>query len=133
MVKENENINHKTKGIVYMQNEAILKKKIGKRIEGIRKEMNQTKEKLSRELGITPQYLGIVEKGKSSLSYTKLKRLCEISGYSSDYILFGKDVEVEEKTKKLLDEFSYEEIQNACEAIKQIAVFMKETKSKNNK
>ncbi len=116
-----------------MENEAVLKVEIGKRVEKIRKEMNKTKEKLSRELGITPQYLGIVEKGDSALSYSKLKKLCEISGYSSDYILFGKDIKIEEKTKMLLDEFSYEEIQNACETIKQIAIFIKETKKKNNK
>jgi len=113
-----------------MEDELNLKKEIGKRVEEIRKQMNLTKEKLAKEIGITPQYLGIVEKGESALAYDKLKKLCEISGNSADYILFGKDVEIEEKTKMLLSEFSYEEIQKACEAIKQIAVFMKEPKKK---
>ena len=116
-----------------MENELKLKQEVGKRIEHIRLEMNKTKEKLAKELGITPQYLGIIEKGKSSLSYSKLNKLCKISGYSSDYILFGKDIQMEAKTKSLLEEFTYEEIQNACETIKQIAVFMKEQKKQTNK
>ena len=113
-----------------MDSDLNLKREVGKRIENIRKDMNLTKEKLAKEIGITPQYLGIVEKGESALSYDKLKKLCQISGNSADYILFGKDIEMEEKTKMLLDEFSYEEIQKACEVIKQIAVFMKEPKKK---
>ena len=111
-----------------MKKENNIKLEIGKRIKEIRLEMNITKEKFANELGITPQYLGIIEKGGSALSYEKLKRVCEISGYSSDYILFGKDVNIQEKTETLLQEFSYEEIQRACETIKQIAIFIKEPK-----
>lgn len=114
-----------------MEEELNLKKEIGKRVEIIRNDMGKTKEKLAKELGITPQYLGIVEKGESALSYEKLQKLCKISGCSADFVLFGKDAQIEEKTKMLLKEFSYDEIQKACEAIKQIAIFMKETKNKN--
>lgn len=92
--------------------------------------MRKTKEEFSKELGITPQYLGIVESGKSALSYSKLEKLCELSGLSADYIVFGREIELEEKVKKLLDEYTYGEIQEACEAIKQIAIFMKESKNK---
>lgn len=111
-----------------MNEDAKLKKEIGRRIENTRKEMNLTKDKLAREIGITPQYLGIIEKGNSALSYGKLQKLCNLSGYSADYILFGKDAQMEEKTKMLLSKFSYTEIQNACETIKQIAIFMKDSK-----
>lgn len=50
-----------------------MKKEIGKRVESIRKEMNMTKEKFVKAIGISGQYLGIVEKGGSNLSYDKLK------------------------------------------------------------
>lgn len=113
-----------------MNDDIDLKIKMGKRIEIIRKDMKKTKEEFSRELGITPQYLGIVESGKSALSYSKLERLCNISNLSSDYIVFGKEIDLEEKTKMLLNEYSYSEIQEACEAIKQIAIFMKDMKNK---
>lgn len=109
-----------------MKSEEVYKENIGKRIEVIRKEMNKTKENLAKEIGITAQYLGMVEKGKGTLSYNKLKKLCDISGYSADYILFGRDFKIEEKTKNLLTQFSYDEIQKACETIKQIAFFIKD-------
>ncbi len=105
-----------------------LKREIGRRIQSVRREMNLTKENLARKIGITPQYLGIIEKGESALSYEKLKKLCDITETSADYILFGKDVKIEKKTEQLLEEFSYDEIQNACEVIKQIAVFIKKDK-----
>ena len=105
--------------------EGNLKKEIGKRIESIRKGMGKTKDGLAKEIGVTPQYLGIVERGESALSYEKIKKLCDISGYSADYVLFGKEHNLEEKVKLLLTEYDYKQIQNACEAIKQIALFMK--------
>ena len=105
-----------------------LKADIGKRIEAIRKEMGKTKDGLAKEIGVTPQYLGIVEKGESALSYEKIERLCDISGYTSDYILFGKESNLEQKVKLLLTEFDYKQIQSACEAIKQIALFLKSEK-----
>ena len=108
-----------------MNQDVNLKIKIGKRIEKIRKEMNLTKEGLAKEWGITGQYLGIVEKGESSLSYEKLKKLCDISGYSSDYILFGKHISIDKETDVLLKDFSEDEFEEACEIIKKIVSFIK--------
>lgn len=108
-----------------MNQDIKLKRTIGKRIERIRKDMNLTKEGLAKMLGISGQYLGIVEKGESALSYEKLKKMCDISGYSADYILFGKGNNEVEKTKSVLDEFSVYEIEEACDIIKKIAGFIK--------
>lgn len=102
-----------------------MKEEVGKRIESIRKEMKMTKESLARKLGISGQYLGIVEKGGSYLSYDKLQKLCQISGYSADYILFGKEDGVTDRTKEVLSEFSDEQIQEACEILNKIAKFIK--------
>lgn len=102
-----------------------MKEEVGRRIESIRKEMKMTKEKLARELGISGQYLGIVEKGGSYLAYDKLKKLCQISGYSADYILFGKEDGLTDKTKEVLNEFTDEQIQEACEILNRIAMFIK--------
>ena len=55
-----------------------MKVEVGKRIEGIRKEMKLTKEKLARQIGVSGQFFGMVEKGKSSLSYEKLEKLCNM-------------------------------------------------------
>lgn len=59
-----------------MEQEIDLKKEIGRRIELVRKELSLTKEKFAKNIGITPQYLGVIEKGDSALSYDKLEKLC---------------------------------------------------------
>ena len=105
-----------------------MKEEIGKRIESIRKEMKMTKEKFAKEIGISGQYLGIVEKGGSSLAYDKLKKLCEISGYSADYILFGKDKNLIKKTKTIIEGYTNEQIKEACEILSKIGIFIKNNK-----
>lgn len=62
-----------------MEKENVLKKEIGRRIEFVRKESKLTKEKFAKNIGITPQYLGVIEKGDSALSYDKLEKLCNTS------------------------------------------------------
>ena len=105
-----------------------MKEEIGKRIESIRKEMKMTKEKFAKEIGISGQYLGIVEKGRSSLAYDKLKKLCDISGYSADYILFGIDKNLPKKTKVFLKDFTDEQISEACNILAKIGLFIKNNK-----
>lgn len=112
-----------------MNKDVELRKQIGERIRCIRNEMKLSKVALAKELGITGQFLGVVEGGKSIISYDKLKKLCDLTGYSADYILFGKDDKPVTETKKQLEEFSEDQIQDACDAIKKIAVFIK---SNNN-
>lgn len=102
-----------------------MKVEVGKRIEGIRKEMKLTKEKFARQIGVSGQFWGMVEKGKSSLSYEKLEKLCNITGYSADYILFGKDEKIKKQTVEILNEFSDRQIKEACEILIKIAYFIK--------
>ena len=105
-----------------------MKEEIGNRIKSIRNDMNMTKEEFAKMLGISGQYLGIVEHGKSCLSYEKLKILCEKSDYSADYILFGKNCLIKKNTKCLLTEFTDKQIEEGCEVVKKLALFMKNTK-----
>ena len=67
----------------------MLRKEIGLRIKNIRLNMNITKQKMAELLGISGQYLGMIERGEGTLSIDKLKVLCDITGLSADYILFG--------------------------------------------
>ena len=69
----------------------MLRKEIGLRIKNIRLNMNMTKQKMADLLGISGQYLGMIERGEGTLSVDKLKILCDMTGLSADYILFGKD------------------------------------------
>ena len=102
-----------------------MKEEIGLRIKHIRENMNLTKEDFAKLIGITGQYLGLIEKGKNVLSIEKLKILCDITGLSADYILFGKDPMLTTNTKKLLTEFTYEQIETGCSMLKNLAVFIK--------
>lgn len=108
-----------------MNKDLELQKQMGERIRKIRTEMNLTKEGFAKQIGISGQFLGVVESGRSAISYDKLKRLCDFSGYSADYILFGKNPQAISETKKIIEEFTDEQIQYACEAIKKIASYMK--------
>ena len=89
--------------------------------------MNMSKECFAKKLGITGQYLGMVEKGQCYLSIEKLKKLCDLTELSADYILFGKNYSLTADTKKIISEFSEKQIETACIAIKDIAMLIKNT------
>ncbi len=108
-----------------MNKDLELRKKMGERIRGIRNEMNMTKGGLAKQIGVTGQFLGVVESGKSDISYDKLKKLCDISGYSSDYILFGRDTNLIAKTQQQLRAYNEEQIKTACNVINNIAILIK--------
>lgn len=102
-----------------------MREEVGKRIKQIREDMGMTKEKFAKLLGISGQYLGVVEHGKSYLSIEKLKILCDLTNLSADYILFGKDEQLINNTQKALSEFSNEQIQIGCETLQKLALFLK--------
>ena len=83
----------------------------GKRIKYIREnELKMPKTKLAKEIGISGQFLGLVEEGKGNLVYRSVKKLRDISGHSADYILYGLDDTVIAKTKSLLEQYDEEKI-----------------------
>ena len=102
-----------------------MKEEIGIRIKNIRESMGLTKEDFAKHLGISGQYLGLVEHGKNYLSIEKLKFLCNLTGLSADYILFGKNPEIIENTKKLLSKFNEEQIELGCNMLKDLALLIK--------
>ena len=106
-----------------------MKEDFGLRIKNIRENMKMTKEEFAKLIGISGQYLGLVEHGKNYLSIEKLKVLCDLTNLSADYILFGKDTTVIDNTKNLLAEFSQEEIENGCETLKKLALMLKNENS----
>lgn len=109
-----------------MNKDLELLKQMGERIRIVRNSMKMNKEELAKELGITGQFLGVIESGRSTMSYDKLRKLCQISGYSSDYILFGKNYSLLGETKELLKDYKQEEIEEACEIIKKIVEMLKD-------
>ena len=99
----------------------------GKRIKYIREnELKMSKVKLAKEIGVSGQFLGLVEEGKGNLVYDSIKRLCEISGHSSDYILFGLDDSTIRETRELLKKYSVTELKHTIKIIKEITMFLKD-------
>lgn len=98
----------------------------GKRIKGIREnELKMNKTQLGKEIGVSSQFLGLVEEGKGNLVYSSIKKLRDLSGHSADYILFGLDDSVIKETKKYLDNFSDNDIISALEIIKELCFIIR--------
>lgn len=107
-------------------NEMLEKIERGKRIKHIREnELHMNKTQLGKLIGVSGQFLGLVEDGRGNLVYQSLKKLVRISGHSSDYILFGLDDNLVANTKKLLDDYTDEQIIESIELIKKLSIFMK--------
>ena len=103
--------------------EQILK---GQRIKYIREnELNMNKTQLAKAIGISSQFLGLVEEGRGNLVYRSIRKLRDLSGHSADYILYGLDDTILDKTKELLSRYSDKEIKTAMNIIKDISIFIK--------
>ncbi len=99
----------------------------GKRIQSIREnELHMNKTQLAKAIGVSGQFLGLVEDGKGNLVYKSIKKLRTLSGHSADYILYGLDDSVITKTKKLLEKYSEKQIMNTLNIIKDITIFIKD-------
>ena len=97
----------------------------GKRIKEIREnELKMTKTQLAKEIGVSSQFLGLVEEGKGNLVYSSIRKLRNLSGHSSDYILYGLDDIVIQETKELIANHSEEEISAALEIIKNLSILI---------
>ena len=80
------NINHSSKEIELDKLEQIER---GKRIKFIREnELHMNKTQLAKEIGISGQFLGLVEEGKGNLVYKSIKKIRNISGNSDEFILY---------------------------------------------
>ena len=98
----------------------------GQRIKKIREEeLKMNKTQLAREIGTSSQFLGFVEDGKGNLVYYSLRKLREVSGHSADYILFGLDDTCINKTKKLLKDYSEEDIIESLNIVESLISLIK--------
>ena len=98
----------------------------GKRIKYIREnELKLNKTQLAAEIGTSSQFLGLIEEGKGNLVYYSLKKLRDLSGHSADYILFGLDDTCINKTRKLLKNYTEEEIIEALDIVEKLALTIK--------
>lgn len=105
----------------------------GKRIKAIREnELRLNKSDLAKQIGISSQFLGLVEDGKGNLMYTSIKLLRNLSGHSADYILYGLDDHVLDKTKSYLEKYSEWEIIIALEMLRDLSFLLKKDKQNSD-
>lgn len=98
----------------------------GKRIKEIREnELRLNKTDLAKQIGISSQFLGLVEEGKGNLVYRSIKLLRNLSGHSADYILYGFDDNVINQTKKYLEYFSEEELIEGFKILNNLSFLIK--------
>lgn len=97
----------------------------GKRIKNIREnELRLNKTDLAKQIGISSQFLGLVEDGKGNLSYRSIKLLREVSGHSADFILYGLDDHVLDKTKIYLQRYEEKELIGALDMLKELCFIL---------
>lgn len=98
----------------------------GKRIKDIRvNELHMNKTQLAKKIGVSSQFLGLVEEGKGNLVYKSIKKLRALSGHSSDYILYGLDDNIIKETKKYLEKYTEAELINSIQILKELAFLIK--------
>lgn len=102
-----------------------MKKEIGKRISEIRKSMYLNKEQFAKLIGISGQYLGVVEAGVHGLSLESIIKLCEKTNTSADYLLFGKHNISNKKLKEVFVGIDENQIVNVFDTIKNVALLIK--------
>ncbi len=79
---------------------------IGSRIRNIREGMKLSRSAFSEKINISEVFLSQVERGEKSISLNTLMSICNMTGISSDYILFGdeKNSSTANRTLKLLNQ-----------------------------
>lgn len=64
---------------------------LGQRIRQKREALKLTQEQLAKNLGLTSQYISIIEQDKRSPSLLALAKLAEELGVTIDYLVLGKE------------------------------------------
>ena len=65
-------------------------KEIGKRIRSLRKKREMTQDQLAKEVGVSLEHLGKLERGEKGASIDTLILFCNYFGLSLDYLVLGK-------------------------------------------
>ena len=91
---------------------------IGKRVEKLRHEHNLSRRQFGEIIGISEQYLRLVEKGLRGLSVDSIVRICNKMNASADYLLLGIDLSAD-----VLDGLSQEQTEIIVDIIQKMVQF----------
>ena len=74
---------------------------VGNRIRNVREGLRMSRSVFSEKINISESYLAQLELGNKSIGINTLIAVCEYTGYSSDYFLFGNNVN-DDLNKKII-------------------------------
>jgi transcriptional regulator with XRE-family HTH domain len=102
--------------------DAYMRKQVGDRVKKLRTDRNLSKAQFGEIIGVSGQYVGMIEKG-SGLSAEVIVNICREIGVSADYILFGNTdpAAVTFQLKGL----THEQIDLALDILKRVAQMVK--------
>jgi len=67
------------------------KKEFGQRVRNARKRINMNKEAFSEKIDISAGFLNEIECGVKGASLETIAKICETTGVSADFLIFGKE------------------------------------------
>ena len=103
----------------------MLWENVGERIEKLRNERNLSKSQFGKMIGLSGQYVGMIEKGAANISIKSIVKICSATRVSADYILFGiTGSELDITAITSLHGLSGEQIEIALDIIKKVAQFI---------
>lgn len=73
-----------------MQDKKQINVEIGARIKEEREKAGLTQERFSELINLGPKSVSAFERGTVGISFTTLKKICQVLSVSSDQILFGQ-------------------------------------------
>lgn len=101
------------------------KEEIGERIKILREKMQMNQKQFAELIGMKTQYLSNVEKGLNGITIDKLIKICNITGATSDYIIFGTNSISSLQIQKNFSKYTNDEISIAFEIIRNIVLLFK--------
>jgi len=107
----------------------MWEQQVGERIGQLRKSSNLSRAEFGKLIGVSEHYIGKIERGNHSITGATIAKICDITGASADYILFGSinPDDVSDALKGL----SSAQIQVTLEIAMQVANFLN-TRNGNN-
>ncbi len=95
---------------------------VGNRIRNVREELHMSRNLFSEKINISESYLAQLELGNKSLGMNTLISLCEYTGFSADYFLFGNEVnnEMAKKVLRILNTLPNNSLELSYELIRSI-------------
>lgn len=107
--------------------EETIRKERGRRIRRIREcQLKKSKKDFGELIGVTGQFVGMAEEGKANFNYRNLRKISTLTGYSADYILFGKKDGIFGNGKLCDKRFAKDEIEITLRILREISELLED-------